>query len=187
MHRNQRLTLGLTAVLATTGLVFAGASTAQAHDRGAGPLASLVADGTLTSAERTAVVDALKADRAEGRDEHEAEKKAARNDALSSLVAAGTLTQAQADAIAAADRRSVRDLVASGIVTREQLRAVHDALESTREEARADHRAERDADISAVLASLVSKGTLTQPKADAVRDALAERPERRAGHRGGRD
>lgn len=186
MNRTRRIALGLTAVITTTGLVLVGASVAQAHDRGNGPLGVLVSEGTLTSAELSAVKDALKAEHEAGRAEHEAEKKAARTAALASLVTAGTLTQSQADAIAAADRGDVRDLVTSGVVTRDQLRAVRDALADDREASRTEHRAEKDADIAAALAALVEDGTLTPAKADAVAAALDERPHRGAGHRGSR-
>ena len=176
MNSTRRITLGAAAVLASTGLLLTGASGAQADDRGNGPLSSLVSSGTLTSAQATAVKSALTAAHEEGRAEHQAEKQGARDAALASLVAQGTLTQAQADAIAAADRGEMRDLVRSGTVTREQLRAVHDALKADRTESREDHRAERAADTAAVLADLVAKGTLTQAQADAVASALAERP-----------
>lgn len=184
MNRTRRMAIGITAVATSAGLVLAGATTAQAHDRGNGPLSSLVTNGTLTSTELTAVKDALTAVHEAGRAEHEADKKAALDAALSSLVTAGTLTQAQANAISAADRRGMRDLVANGTVTREQLRALHDELESSRDESRDDHRAEMQADVAAALASLVTKGTLTQAKADAVKTALAERPGRGEMHRG---
>lgn len=184
MNRTRRMATGITAVVTSACLVLAGASTAQAHDRGEGPLSGLVADGTLTSAELGAVKDALEAQREAGRADHEAEKKAARDAALSSLVGAGTLTTAQAEAIAAADRSGLRDLVRAGTVTREQLRALHDAMEAADDESREDHRAEKDAEVAAVLAALVAKGTLTQAKADAVSAALADRPERGMGHRG---
>lgn len=184
MNRTRRIAMGVTAVVTSAGLVLAGASGAQAHDRGDGPLAALVTDGTLTSAQATAVKTALKSAHEQGRAEHQAEKKADRDAALASLVTQGTLTQAQADAIATAERGEVRDLVRSGTVTREQLRAVHDAQESSRDAAREDHRAEKDADIAATLTSLVAQGTLTQVQADAVAAALADRPERERGHRG---
>lgn len=184
MNRTRRMAIGITAVVTSAGLVLGGTTAAQAHDRGNGPLSSLVTNGTLTSTELTAVKDALTAAHEAARAEHVAEKKASRDAALATLVSKGTLTQAQATAIAAADRGDLRDLVVNGTVTREQLRTVAIALKAERTESREDHRAEREADIAAVLASLVSKGTLTQAKADAVKTALAERPDRDGKRRG---
>lgn len=183
MNRTRRVAIGTTAVLTSIGLVLAGASTAQAHDRGNGPLSTLVANGTVTSAQLSAVKDALKAAHESDRADHLAERKAARDAALASLVTAGTLTSAQASSIAAADRGGLRDLIDEGTVTREQLRAVHDALRTERASSRTEHRAEKAAELSAVLATLVSKGTLSQAQADAVKAAIAERPER-GKHRG---
>ncbi|MFM8515213.1 MAG: hypothetical protein ACKOBJ_03010 [Actinomycetota bacterium] len=184
MNRTRRMAIGFTAVVTSAGLILGGASAAQAHDRGDGPLSSLVAEGTLTSAELAAVKDALRSAHEAGRVEHVAEKKAALDAALSSLVAKGTLTQAQADAIASAERGDIRDLVRAGTVTREQVRAAHDALKAGRSESREDHRAEKAADLAAALSALVTKGTLTQAKADAVAAALADRPGRDGMKRG---
>ncbi|MBM3670017.1 MAG: hypothetical protein FJW97_08415 [Actinobacteria bacterium] len=176
MNRTRRVAIGLTAVLASAGLFLGGATGAQAHDRGDGPLSALVTNGTLTSAELTAVKDALRSAHESGRAEHVAEKKAARTAALAPLVAKGTLTQGQADAIASAERGDIRDLVREWpTVTREKWRAVHDALKSGRSELRNEHRAEKVADLTAALSALVTKGTLTQAKADAVKAALADR------------
>lgn len=184
MNRTRRMAIGVTALITSAGLVLGGATAAQAHDRGNGPLSALVTEGTLTSAELAAVKDALRAAHEADRDERHSNRQAARSALLTSLVAAGTLTQAQATAIAEAERGDIRDLVRSGTVTREQLRAVHDALMAGRGERRDQHRAEKAADVAAVLADLVSKGTLTQAKADAVALALADRPERVGMQRG---
>lgn len=184
MNRTRRMTIAFTAVVTSAGLILGGASAAQANDRGDGPLSSLVAGGTLTSAELAAVKDALRSARESGRAEHMAERKAALDAALSSLVAKGTLTQVQADAISAAERGDTRDLIRAGTVTREQVRAVHDALKAGRSESREDRRAEKAADLAAALSALVTKGTLTQTKADAVMAALADRPGRDGMKRG---
>jgi competence protein ComGC len=184
MNRTRRLAIGLTAFVTSAGLALGGATAAQAHDQGNGPLSSLVTEGTLTSAEVTAVKDALKSAHEAGRAEHQVEKRAAREAALATLVAEGTLTQAQATAIAEADRGDMRELVANGTITREQLRALAIALKADLTESRENHRAERDADVAAVVASLVSNGTLTQAKADAVKAALADHPGRDGTKRG---
>ena len=93
-----------------------------------GPLSSLVADGTLTAAQATAVHTALHAQRDADHADHEAERTQARDAALASLVAKGTLTQAKADAIKAADRGGLRELLADGTVPKAGLQAVHGAL-----------------------------------------------------------
>jgi uncharacterized membrane protein len=140
-------------------------------------------DGTLTSDEMTAVKDALRAQRTENRAEKEAEREAARASILAGLVSEGTLTQSQADAIAAADKRGMRDLVRDGTVDREDLQALRAALQDYRAENRDAKKAEREAARDAVLAGLVSDGTLTQSQADAIATAIdahiAERGDQR--------
>jgi len=179
-------------------LLVGGATAALAHDRGdrgpgtsmsrsdsRGPLAGLVTAGTITAAQATAVHDALHAQRDADRASHEAEMEKARDAALATLVAQGTLTQAKADAIAAADRGGLRDLVAAGTVTRADLQAVHDALEASREADRAAHQAQMKASAEAAVTGLVTKGTLTQSQADAVIAALDSRAADGLGGKGG--
>lgn len=179
-------------------LLVGGASAALAHDRGdrgqgtsmsrtdgRGPLGALVTAGTITAAQATAVHDALHAARDKDHAAHEAEMEQARDAALASLVAKGTLTQAKADAITAADRGGLRELLADGTVTRADLTAVHDALEASREAARADHQAEMKAAGDAAIAGLVTKGTLTQSQADAIIAALDSKAADGHGGKGG--
>lgn len=175
------ITLATVALGASAALLVGGATAASAHDRGdgsasRGPLSTLVTDGTLTTAQVTAIHEALKADRGTDREARQAEMQAARDAALTDLVSKGTLTKAQADAIKAADRGGMRELIADGTITRDDLVAVHDALEADREASRAEHEAERKADRDAALAALVAKGTLTKAQADAVTAALDAAP-----------
>jgi Spy/CpxP family protein refolding chaperone len=172
------VTLGTSAAL-----LIGGASVASAHDRGdksggRGPISTLVTDGTLTKAQATAIHEALKAERSSDREAREAEMAAARDAVLAELVTKGTLTQAQADAIKAADRGGMRELIAGGTVTRTDLAAVRDALKADRAENKAAHEAERKADRDAALAALVTKGTLTQAQADAIAAAIDAAPAR---------
>ncbi|HAN70104.1 MAG TPA: hypothetical protein DCQ36_00720 [Actinobacteria bacterium] len=186
MSNTRRWTLATVALGTSAALLVGGATAAFALDRGQGsgtysssssasrgPLSSLVTAGTLTAAQATAVHEALHAQRDDDRATHEAEMMKARDAVLAGLVADGTLTQAKADAIAAADRGGLRDLLAAGTVTRADLQAVHDAWETSREASRADHQAQMKATADAAIAGLVTKGTLTQAQADAVIAALA--------------
>ncbi len=75
--------------------------------------------------------------------------------ALTGLVAAGTLTQAQADAV-----------VAAFVADHEAKRAANQQPTRPANEAEARSR------LSAVLAPLVTKGTITQAQADAVVNAI---------------
>ncbi len=190
MKTTRRITLGLVSAGAATALVLGGAAAALADDGGRGhsgsrgPLAALVADGTLTTTQLRAIHDALEAARDTDREDHHARMEADLAAVLADLVAKGTLTKAKADAIADADRGGLRALVAAGTVTRADLKAVHDALEPVREASHAEHEAERDAARSTVLAGLVTKGTLTQAEADAVATALESAPARGMGHGG---
>lgn len=204
MSTSRKLALAAAALGTTSILLVGTAGAALAHDNGGqqgqgrqsgGPLATLVTDGTLTTADVTAVRTALEADREANRAAHEAEAKAARDAVLADLVAKGTLTKAQADAIASAsaERGGMRDLITAGTVTRDDLMAVHDALDTAREADRAAHQAQMKADRDAVLAALVTKGTLTKAQADAITTALdahqadgpqAGGPGKRGGHGG---
>ncbi len=129
------------------------------HD---GPLAQLVAAGTITKAQADAVKAALKAQRSTDHSAHDAAKASA----LASLVSKGTITQAQADAITAAGREGVRDLITKGTITKEQAKAVGDAMRALRPAQPTPGAA--GARLTSVLADLVSKGTITQAQADAI-------------------
>lgn len=189
MSKTREWTVATVALGTSAALLIGGATAASAHDRGngsggRGPLSTLVTDGTLTTAQVTAIHEALQAQRESDRAAHEAEMVAARDAVLAELVTKGTLTQAQADAIKAADRGGMRELIADGTVTRDDLAAVHDAMKADREANRAEHEAERKADRDAALAALVTKGTLTQAQADAVTAAMDAAPAK--GGKGGK-
>ena len=150
-----------------------------------GPLADLVAKGTITQAQADAVKAALQkshdADEATKRADHEAAEQAV----LDALVKDGTISRAQADTVANADRGGLRDLVDDGTLTKDQamkiviaLRASHDA---NREAKQAEHQAER----TAAIARLVKAGTITQAQADAIVAAMPAGPGMHLG-RGGR-
>lgn len=192
----QRVLMGAAATMAALGLVLVGATTASARDggpgRGGGPLDSLIKAGTITTTQAEAVKEALKGSREASRDEREQERQALLTDVLAGLVKSGTITAAQSSAIASADRRELRDLVANGTVTRESLRAVHEAMHTAIEGERGDHQAEKAANLAKVLSGLVTDGTITQAQSTAITQALAEardaagRGERRgAEHRDG--
>jgi hypothetical protein len=191
MSNSRKWILAAVAASTSAALLVGGASAALAYDRGdrgssmsgsassesmnRGPLSSLVADGTLTAAQATAIHAALHAQRDTAHadhEAHEAEMKKVRDAVLASLVSKGTLTQAKADAIKAADRGELRELLADGTVTMADLQAVRDALETERDADRADHVAEMKAARATVLSGLVTKGTLTQAQADKVTAAL---------------
>jgi hypothetical protein len=150
----------------------AGSASAAGMHNGSGkaPLSSLVTAGTITQAQATSIKDAMIAARTANRAAHDRVEATT----ISGLVSRGTLTQAQADAITSADgRQGMRSLVTSGLITRELARQVH-----------TDVKAAMDAVATkpeAVLASLVSAGTITQAQADAIE---AARPARAQGPRG---
>jgi competence protein ComGC len=167
-------------------LVISGAATASAADSSStisatpltpsvkgdhqGPLAGLVAKGTITQGQADAIKVALQA-------QHSTDKTArdtATADALAALVSKGTITQAQATAITNADRHGLRDLVSNGTLTKDHLMAVITALKALRP---AKPMSPLDSRLSSVLSSLVAKGTITQAQADAV---IAAKPTREA-------
>jgi len=179
--RKRRMIATIAAGITAVGLVIGVATSASAHDnggqgRGGGPFGALVQAGTITSSQAQAVKEALRAEHDQNRQTREQEHDGLRDQVLSRLVSAGTISQAQADAISASDRGGIRELLASGTVTREQLRAVHDAMRTAMESTREAHQAERAASLRAVLADLVSAGTLTQAQADAITAAIAAAP-----------
>ena len=152
--------------------------------RGRGPLASLVADGTIT-AEQARTVMAAVHDAAEahhGTSSHDGSQlQADRTTALAGLVSSGVMTQAQADAIAAADRDGLRALLTAGTVTRAQLGALKDALASLRDERKAAAQSAHTSSQATVLAGLVADGTLTSAQSTAIAAALAARPQQHHG------
>jgi hypothetical protein len=94
------------------------------------------------------------------------------------------LTQSQADAIAAAGKRGMRDLVRDGSIDRDDAQALKAALQDYRAESRDAKKAEREAARDAVLAGLVSDGTLTQSQADAIATAIDARIAEKGDQRG---
>ena len=174
---------GASVALADPGHGPRGPMSGQSQTRQAGPLAALVAAGTITSAEATAVSTALRAAHDAGRTQMQADHAAEHAAILDALVAKGTLTRAQADAITAGQRGGMRTLIANGTITQAQADAIRSAMTATRDQARADRDAQRRSETSAALAKLVASGTLSQAQADAVSAALAERPT--GGDRGG--
>ena len=178
-------------ITATSGLALAialgGTNAAMAHDngqRGGGPLKSLVTDGTLTSAQVTAISTALQEDREANRAEHQAEMEQARKDAIAALIAKGTITKAQGDAILAADKGGMRDLLANGTITQSTLTAVRDALHADMEADRTAHQAEMKAERDKAIDALVTAGTLTAAEATSVKTALDSAGPKGGGHKG---
>jgi len=189
MNKTRVIVAGASAIAVATALVGVGtvasADDASGASKGKGGVLSQLEDnGTLTSDEVTAVKDALRAQRTENRAEKKAEREAARSSILAGLVSEGTLTQSQADAIAAAGKRGMRDLVRNGTIDRDDLQALKAALQDYRAENRDAKKAEREAARDAVLARLVSDGTLTQSQADAIATAIDTRIGERGDQRG---
>jgi len=189
MNKTRVIVAGASAIAVATALVGVGTVASADDASGAskgkgGVLSQLEDDGTLTSDEMTAVKDALRAQRTENRAEKKAEREAARSSILAGLVSEGTLTQSQADAIAAAGKRGMRDLVRDGTIDRDDLQALKAALQDYRAENRDAKKAERVAARDAVLDRLVSDGTLTQSQADAIATAIDTRIAERGDQRG---
>lgn len=181
-----RIFTAAAASVTVLGLVLVGASSASAHDRGdsgrGGPFGALVKAGTITTAQAQAVKEALKGSREESRDQREQERQALLDQVLDGLVTDGTLTGAQASALRTADRSDLRDLVAAGTLTRQALAAIRDAMHAAIEAGRADHQASKAANLAAVLADLVTDGTLTQSQATAISQSISQAfAERKAG------
>ncbi|MFM1917910.1 MAG: hypothetical protein RJB01_1425 [Actinomycetota bacterium] len=178
-------------ITATSGLALAialgGTNAAIADDngqRGGGPLKSLVTDGTLTSAQVTAIKSALQKDHEANRAEHQAEMEQARKDVIADLVAKGTITNAQGDAILAADKGGMRDLIANGTISQETLAAVRDALRAGKEADRTSRKAEMKAERDKAIDGLVTAGTLTSAEATSVKTALDTAGPKGGGHKG---
>ena len=132
-------------------------------DGGKGPVAALVTEGTLTSEQATSVKEALMAAR-----------KATKADHLKTLVAAGTITQAQADALS--NRGGIKDLVKSGDMTREEAKALYEAVKGA-------DKPDMDSKFASVMSALVADGTITSAQADAITAAKPAEGER--GSKGG--
>jgi hypothetical protein len=135
-----------------------GSTTLDGPPAGRGRLANL----GLTRVQVRAVEDALHA----AMDQARLDKRTA---ALAPLVAAGTLSADQADALAAAGPGDVRSLVQDGTLTRDQVKAAHEAIAAA-------GKVDRDALAEGVLAALVVKGTITTEQAAAIRTRLNALP-----------
>lgn len=189
MNKTRVIVAGASAIAVATALVGVGTVASADDASGAskgkgGVLSQLEDDGTLTSDEMTAVKDALRAQRTENRTEKQAEREAARASILAGLVSDGTLTQSQADAIAAAGKRGMRDLVRDGTIDRDDMQALKAALQDFRAQNRDAKKVEREAARDAVLDGLVSDGTLTQSQTDAIATAIDARIAEKGDQRG---
>jgi len=176
MTIKKNLVTGLALGASSIALLISSTGVAQAHgssvgsaasegNRG-GPLSSLVVSGTLTHAQAGAFRDAMHA-------AHEGKKDAA----LAAMVTAGTLTQTQVNALKAAEgvKGAMRTLIADGVFTQDQAKALRTSLKSTM-------AAGRDAQVDAVLSELVSNSTITQAQADAIKASKAAAGERVKGN-----
>ena len=165
-----------------TGTLIAGSvSPVFAHDNGGKggrgnhggkAVNSLVTQGTITQAQADAFSNAMKVKL----DEKFISKL---NSVLVDLVNKNSLTQVKADAIkaSATNKRGLRDLVNAGTISKEEAQLVHSALKATPKE---DVSVLRDQ----VLADLVSKNTLTQTQADAIKNVKQNWVKRLGKHRG---
>jgi competence protein ComGC len=175
MNTTKKLMTGVALGASAIALLIGSTGVAAAHNpnNGGGQESSLVANGTLTQDQATAVRDAIRAARDAMRAAHETQKDAA----LAALVTAGTITKTQADALEAAegDRGAMRALVSNGTFTMAQAQAVREAMKANKSE-------NRDAQRDAVLSKLVANSTITQAQADAIKAKKASKAE--AGTRG---
>ncbi len=165
-----------------TGALLAGSvSPVFAHDNGGKggrghhggkAVTSLVTQGTITQAQADAFTNAMKIKL----DEKFTSKL---NSVLADLVNKNSLTQVKADAIkaTATNKKGLRDLVNAGTITKAEAQLVHSSLKALPKE---DVSALRDQ----VLADLVSKNTLTQSQADAIKNVKQNWVKRLGKHRG---
>jgi len=168
--KNRTAALIAAPVLAATMLVSAPGAVAatSANTKPVGPVAQLIADGTITPQQLVAARVAIAK-------EAEAARDAKRTAVLTPLVTAGTITQADLDAIVQADGRvGLRQLIARRAITHPQAAAVRAAL-------RGREVIDRASVIDAAMADLVSAGTLTSSQSAALDAALTAR---RAAHSG---
>ncbi|KNY29310.1 hypothetical protein [Pseudobacteroides cellulosolvens] len=130
-------------------------------------LTNLVTDKTITSEQKTAIENAIKAAREANKDIKEA---------LDTLVKAGTITQAQEDAIIKAmpqgkggprgfHSNKLVELVTAKTITSEQKTAIENAIKAARE---------ANNDVKEALDTLVKAGTITQTQEDAVIKAMLQ-------------
>jgi len=182
MKRTRKFAITGAAIASAAALAIGGSVAASADDGDGkqhgkdgkgGALTSLVADGTLTESDVTAIRDAMKAAHEGDKEARQAERAAAKAEILADLVADGTLTQAQADAISSAEKGGMSELIANGTIDREDVQALKAAMREGSAGDRAAKQAERAAERDAVLDALVADGTLTQSQADAVESAIA--------------
>lgn len=87
------------------------------------------------------------------------------------LIGGATVASAHDRGDKSGGRGPLSTLVTDGTLTTAQVAAIHDALKAEREADREARQAKMVASRDAVLAELVSKGTLTQAQADAIKPA----------------
>jgi hypothetical protein len=171
MRKSRKIVITGAAIASAAALAISGTATASAHEGGkgngegkagkGGALASLVEEGTISSDEATAIREAMQASHDGDKEARQAERAAAKAEILADLVADGTLTQAQADAISAAEKGGMRELIANGTIDREDVQALKSAMRDGSAADREAKQAERAAERDAVLDALVADGTLT--------------------------
>ena len=161
------------AALVVSGLIATTSSAAFAHDgggkgrhgqgkHGGGKVvASLVTAGTINQSQADAFKAAMKT-------EVDAKFAIKLNTVVTDLVSKSTLTQAKADAVKSASKtkKDLRDPVNAGTITTAEATSIKTALRALPKE---DMKVIRDG----VLASLVSKNTITQAQSDAIKAAKA--------------
>ncbi len=148
----------LTGSLIISVLVIGNVSPALAHDNGGKGISNLINSGIITQAQADAFKTAMKSKL----DEKFVTKL---NIVLTDLVNKNSLTQAKANSIknSASSKKSLRDLVQSGAITRAEVKLVHNAMKALPID---DISVLRDQ----VLFELVSKKTLTQTQSDAIKN-----------------
>ncbi len=171
----------LTGSLIASVLVVGSISPALAHDNGGKGgrgnhgekgVNSLVTSGSITQAQADAFKTAMKAKLDE-------KFVAKLNSVLTDLVSKNSLTQTKADSIknSATSKKGLRELVQAGTITRSDAQLVHEAMKALPKE---DITAIRDQ----VLSDLVSKNTLTQTQADAIKNVKQKWGKKFGKHRG---
>lgn len=152
---------GLIAVSSTAALAHDGGGKGGRGQHGGGAVKSLVTAGTINQTQADAFVAAMKT-------KVDAKFTTKLNTVLADLVSKSSLTQAKADAVKSASttKKELRALVSAGTINSAEANLIRDALHAL---PRQDVTAIRDE----VLSSLVSKSTITQAQADAIKAAKA--------------